>query len=132
MNKFLKALIVGLIVFLVHIIVFSVAHQVKYGDFGYYGFWGGMVFGLIVGYWAYFLATFIYLSVQDKKFNIQKRIFTATVVSLVCYLIARVGDAVDGDFFRKFDLTELLVFLFSIPLIVWLDLKIVLTGRSSR
>ncbi len=116
----LIAFIVAIAVFLLHNLFIAYLLFLVTGEEGYYGFWGGVVFGLIFGLWAYFLLSIIHAAIiQTVKSRLHK-VVVAIVILAVGYLFARMGDIIDGDFIEKFDLWTLCVFIITVPVLVLL------------
>jgi hypothetical protein len=121
MNKFLKALIIGLIIFLVHFFVFAIMEYLKYTNFGFYGLLGGVIYGFIFGFWAYYVLTIAYLYLTKTILATTMKFIYALLIVIIGYFMSRTGDIIDGDFVRKFDFFLLLTFLLSSILLVVLD-----------
>ncbi len=121
MNKFLKALIISLMVFLSQVIVSFTYYYLEHSDFGFYGLFGWLIYYFIFGFWAYYILTLAYLYITKSIKNISMKLVCALIIVSIGYFMSRTGDIIDGDFVRKFDFFLLLIFLLSSVLLVALD-----------
>jgi hypothetical protein len=121
MNKYIKALIIGLIICSIHLSTFSMIGYLQHNNFGFYGLLGGIIYGFVFGFWAYYILTLAYLYITKFTATTLMKLVYALVIVTIGYFIARTGDIIDGDFVRKFDFLLLLTFLLSSPLLVLLD-----------
>lgn len=121
MNKFLKALIISLIIFVTHLITFFARSYFKHSNFGYYGLWGEAALAFIFGFWAYYILSLTYLYVTKSKSSSVTKLIYAFVVVVIGYFVARISDIIDGDFISRFDFFLLLICLISSILLVALD-----------
>lgn len=113
-----KSALTALLLFVVHSIVGGLIFMFRNEDNGLYGFWGGVIFGFIFGFWLYWLLCYIYLRLSGIGITKQKKYYRASMILGFGYLISRTGDILDNDFFNNFSFYILLLFLATIPLLV--------------
>lgn len=115
-----KTLIISFIIFFSQQAMFGIVSYVKYEGFGLYGFWGGLIYSLILIFWIYILLILIYFKIS-QKFN---RVLSATLVVLLGYILSHSDPLIDGNL--EFDFISALAFLILIPILIWLDKNVTL------
>ena len=73
MKNILKSFILSLALFTIDVLTRFVNNIFQSNDFGYYGFWGGVIYGLIFGLWVYWLLSYIYMYISPKMIIIEKQ-----------------------------------------------------------
>ena len=125
MKKLLRSLILGMAIFLSHIVLGFLYVWITDSQYeGYYGLLGGLIFYLVFGYWVYWLISYIYIYVTKHDNYRKTRYSKAVVIVLLGYFISRVPDIIDGHFFKHFEWQGFLVFFIFPPLLVEIDMFI--------
>ena len=90
-------------------------------DPGYFGYLGGMVFGLMVAYWAYILVVLIYGLYCKKQRSLWQRLAVSGILVFLLYLGMRIPDLLDDDFWTNFSLWHLVLIAmgWGLLLILW-------------
>ena len=121
MNNFLKALILGCIVFFIHSLVLLLLIFFYTGSFGYYGLAGGIMYFFMIGFWGYYSSILIYLFISDRLKTESYNYVIAFGICCIGYIGYRAGDIIDNDFIHNFKLLPFLLFLLTSWIIVRLD-----------
>ncbi len=121
MNRFLKALLISLSLYISHILLIMIVGNFyrEQGSINY-GIIGSAVYIFIVAFWAYYLLTLIYLLISHSMIFWNKLI-VALIILLIGYTASRTGDIIDGDFIERFRVVPFLLFVLSSILIVLFD-----------
>jgi small-conductance mechanosensitive channel len=90
-------------------------------DPGYFGYLGGMVFGLMVAYWAYVLVVLIYGLYCKKQRSLSQRLSMSGILISLLYIGNRIPDILDDDFWTNFSLWHLALIAieWGLLLILW-------------
>jgi hypothetical protein len=92
MNKYIKALIISLVIFVIHLSTFSMIEYFQYNNFGFYGFFGGIIYAFVFGFWVYYILTLTYLYITKFTATTLLKLTYALVIVTIGYFIARAGD----------------------------------------
>jgi len=87
-------------------------------DYGYYGLVGGLLYGLIVAFWVYWLLCYMYMRIINRNDSKNIKYMKALGIVLIGYLCSRVPDMIDGDFISEFKWWAYIIILLLIPIFV--------------
>lgn len=79
------------------------------------------IYTIMYAFWAYFLFSYIFIIATMRMKNYWSKFPIAIAIMIVSYFLFRAGDIIDGDFIRKFNLTPLVGFLLTAPIMVLFD-----------
>ena len=109
MKTLLKSFLIGLIVFLIHLLMQCILMTGE--SFGSYGVLGRLIFGLIFLIWLYWLLCYLYV-VARRKFKSNH--YALAFITVIClYVVFRIPDILNGNFIKHFRLLMFLVVLSS-------------------
>lgn len=120
MNLFIRTLFISLAVFLFHMLAIFLLDSGG-SEAGYYSGLGAVIFYFFFGYWGYFILSAIYIYISKKDSQRKAKCLKAFIIILMGYLLFRIPDIIDNDFFQKFDFRVFFLFLISIPILVELE-----------
>lgn len=118
MKLLVKSAFLALILYIIHMIFNILISRFYFDDFGYYGIFGGLLYGFIIGFWAYWLLCFIYVRITKKDEPQKYKYLKASVIIIIGYFLSRIPDMIDQDFFSDFNIWFFAIFIFLIPLLV--------------
>jgi hypothetical protein len=123
----IKSIILGVFLYIIHIGSWLIWDHFYGKPSAFIGGFGVFIYGLIFALWGYILMSGIYI--RWSKGNVKKiRYFKSTIVILIGYLLSRISDIIDDDFFNRFSWQAVFSFLLLIPILVevelWLKPKI--------
>lgn len=122
MKKMSHSLFVAFLVYFFSHIVFYLSFFLGYGSYGYNGFIGSVIYGLIYTFWAYWLLTYIYIQTVKKDVARKPMYLKSAVIISVGYVFARIPDIIDSHFLHDFKWVDFLVFFLFIPVLTELEL----------
>ena len=117
MNLFIRTLILSLAIFCIHILLVLLIPGNAEGG-GYYSGLGAIIFYFVFGYWGYFILSGIYIYTSRNDLQRKFKYIKALIIILVGYVLFRVPDIIDDDFFSRFEIRALLFFLLLMPVLV--------------
>lgn len=121
MRNLLQSFILSLALFTIDVLSRFVNSIFQSNDFGYYGFWGGVIYGLVFGLWVYWLLSYIYVSITKNDIYRKTKYLKSSVIVFIGYIASRVPDIIDAHFIEKFKLPGILVFILFVPLLVEME-----------
>jgi hypothetical protein len=109
MKVLLKSFLIGLIMFLSHLLLQWILMSGE--SFGSYGVLGRLIFGLIFLIWLYWLLCYLYV-MSRRKF--ESNHYALAFISIIfLYVVFRIPDIINGNFIKHFRLLMFLVILSS-------------------
>ncbi len=114
-----KSAIVAFVLFVVHMVITPIIlNLIKAEGYGYYGLMGGLIYGLIFGFWAYWLFSWVYIQISKHAPLRKTKYVKGLFVLLIGYIVSRVSDIIDRDFINNFNWPYFLMFIVSMPILI--------------
>ena len=131
-NLLIRSLIIATIVFVIHMVVGTIISLLlPSNDTSMsYGTIGSIIYVFFVAFWAYVAISFLYLLFTKNKHSIFGRLVISFFVMIIAYLLFRLGDIIDGDFYNRFELVPLVIFLLTGPLFLIIESFLITNKRS--
>lgn len=130
MKTVIRSIIIGFIIFIVHMLYYELWGFIRGYRLAHNGFLGSVIVGLIFIFWIYALLSYIYIrNTKGDKYR-KIKYFKASIIVFIGYLISRIPDIIGTHFFVKFNWQSFLVYFIFIPLLV--EMEIFLTKIKSK
>lgn len=125
MKKYKKTILLGLSLFLFHLIYVLIWSLIK-SSFDIANSLNSVlgigVYMVFYALWAYFLFSFIFLQLSSHLMtSFLEKMTLSLIIITISYFLFRIGDIVDGDFLKNFQLLSFLAFILTAPVILLID-----------